>query len=122
MISLKVTSQDNYVEGRSQAFLLYLEVLTSTRSDLEVFMIYHKDSRDFFSHIASPVDMLEYPTVPPSEGQTGYYRVKAVTLLMRCKEDAEEILRLAQIDLDEFDRSIKNGDSVLPSQIFTINP
>lgn len=121
MISLQVTTQENFVEGRSQSFLVSMKILESTNSPLEVFMIYHKDTRDFFSHIASPVDMVEYPVVKPADGTTNYYRVSEVALLLRCKEDAEEVIRLAKIDLDEFDRSIKNQESTLPSEIFVIN-
>lgn len=120
MIKLKVTPQANFVEGRTQSYSITLEIIESTRSDLELFMVYFKNGREFFSHIASPVDMIEYPNTPSSEGE-GYYRTKKVTLVLHCKADADEVVRLAKIDLDEFDRSIKNAETDGPAETFVIN-
>lgn len=120
MIKLKVTPQENFVNGRSQSYSVTLEIIESSRSALELFMVYFKNGREFFSHIASPVDMVEYPDTPLTEGE-GYYRTKKVILVLRCKDDADEVVRLAKIDLDEFDRSIKNAETVAEAQTYVIN-
>lgn len=120
MIKLMVTPQENFVEGRSQSYSITMEIIESSRSDLEIFMVYYKDGREFFSHIASPVDMVEYQNIPITEGE-GYYRTKKVVLVLRCKEDAEEVVRLAKIDLDEFDRSIKNAETTATAETYVIN-
>lgn len=120
MIQLSTKKQENYVEGRTQSFTVVLEIVTNTRGDLELFMIYCRGNRQFFSHIASPVDMVEYG-VDPIVDVEGYYRAKKVTLVVRNEADADEVINLAKVDLDEFDRSTKNAEALAPEQIITIN-
>jgi hypothetical protein len=51
----------------------------------------------------------------------GWYRIKKLVLVLRNEADADEVIRLARVDLDEFDRSIKNGQTFLPEEIIQIN-
>ena len=120
MISLSSKKQANYVEGRNQSFNVELEILENTQGELELFMIFCRDNREFFSHIASPVDVVEYG-VDKLIDIEGYYRTKKVVLVLRTEADADEVIRLARVDLDEFDRSIKNGQTFLPEEVVRIN-
>lgn len=120
MIKLSTKKQANYVEGRNQSFTVELEVIENSHGELEVFMVFCRANREFFSHIASPVDMVEYGLDKIVDGE-GYYRVKKVTLIVRSESDADEIINLAKLDLDEFDRSLKNSGTLADAEIITIN-
>jgi hypothetical protein len=116
MISLSIEKQTNYTEGKTQSFTVTMEVTENSLGDREVFMIYCRDNREFFSHIASPVDMVEYGTDKLVDVE-GYYRVSKVQLILRCEADADEVIKFAKIDIDEFNRSNKNALLTAPSEI-----
>lgn len=115
MISLSIEKQTNYVEGKTQSFTVTMEVTENSFGEREIFMVYCRDNREFFSHIASPVDMVEYGTDKLVDVE-GYYRVNKVSLVLRCEADADEVIRLAKIDVDEFNTSNKNALVTAPSE------
>ena len=119
MISLKIEVQENYVDIRTQSFVIKATILSNTRGPTELFMVLVSKGSQFFSHIASPVDTLEYGTDPDTVTDS-YYRTNVVMLSFRCKSDASEAVRLLKIDLDEHDRSTKVGEVLIDSETVTI--
>lgn len=112
MITLTIDKQAQYVKLRTQSYNVKFTVVGNTRGPQELFMVWVRDGKEFFSHVASPVDTMEYgtdPTAPTDE----YYRTREVILAFRCEADADEAIRLIKIDLDEYDRSTKVGETLV---------
>ena len=113
MISVEFKKQTDGISYRTQSWLLTAEILSSTRtSTLKLFRIHSYNNQHFFSGVCSPADLLELPEVADATGADTYWISSKVEILCRCEDDVDEIVRLIQVDLDEFDRSLKAATTV----------
>jgi len=113
MITIEINKQRDYVPGRTESYRIDIKVLDSDRCDPEIFAVNYSAGIYEFSHICSPVDMLELGTEVP---ESGLFRVADLSLVFRCQDDAIEAERILRIEVAALDSALKNEESMLPSE------
>jgi hypothetical protein len=88
-VALKQGITHTYVEGRTQGYLLKLEIVDACDVDENIFVFQRIPSasgghQDTFSNIASPTDLDVYPVSAPDPGGV-FFRRSAVDLVFRSR-------------------------------------
>lgn len=118
MITLNIEKQVDGINYRTQSWSVKIQIINSTRTNTNsLFRIHYLKGRHYFHGIASPVDLLELDNAPATDDNT-FWLTDSIDLLLRCEPDADEVIRLVKIELDEFDRSLKLSTN--PTSIGTV--
>lgn len=117
MITIEINKQQDFVPGRTESFRLDIKVVSADRCDPEIFAVNYSAGLYEFSHVCSPVDMLEMGTEVP---ESGLFRVADLSLVFRCKDDAIEAERILKLEIIALDSALKNEESMLPSETLVL--
>ena len=118
MITINIDKQTEGINYRTQSWSVMAQITNSTKTNTtKLFRIHYYKGKHYFHGIASPVDLLELDKEPSIEDNT-FWLTDKVELLLRCEPDADEVIRLMKIELDEFDRSLTLSNN--PTQTGTV--
>ena len=122
--SLKIRyASSHYTFGRHDGIRIRIEVVCASGVCPGVFAYRmlpvdpHGNNEGHFSHIVSPVDLVEMPKDSPCPGASPeWFRLSFVDVLVRSVEEAKNFLDVVKCDLKRLMDTLCTMDEVMPSE------
>ena len=115
-VTLRKGITGTYVEGRTQGYLLQLEVTETVGVDPYLFVFQRINDNDEFSNVASPADLEEYPVGEPDDGSP-FFRLHEASLVFRNLTQLEKSVEDVEKDIEGLVETLNQLDRLQESTV-----